>query len=235
MNQVVENILKKELQGVMHRWTEFVPYAQLAYNANISTTTGRTPFSLMYGRRLNELENYGKSKSDLMDIEIWKTHQDKLHKVVYPAVSERVLNEKSSTAEKFSRKRRMLKENALPRGALVMMVDKTRESKWDPVYEGPFIIIRRNRGGAYVLKDRLGETLKRTVPADQLKLVRCEGEKAVVETSTFEVSDITGHRYDAARNFEYYVVWKNKDIEPSWKPVANFDDNQCHQKILEQD
>ncbi len=67
-----------------------------------------------------------------------------------------------------------------------------------------------------MLKDRLGEILKRTV--------RRKGGKAVFETPTFDVSDITDHRYDAARNFQYYVVWKNKDIEPSWKPVANLYD-----------
>ena len=71
-----------------------------------------------------------------------------------------------------------------------MMLDKTRESKWDPVYEGPFVVVRKNRGGAYVLRDRLGETLKRTVPADQLKLIKRKGDEAVIEVPSFEVKEI---------------------------------------------
>ncbi len=72
--------------------------------------------------------------------------------MVYPAVSERLLTEESSTAENFYRKHRMLKENALPRGVLVMILDKTRESNRDPVYEVLSVVIRQSKGGAYVLK-----------------------------------------------------------------------------------
>lgn len=55
-NPVIENILKKELKGERHRWTEYVPYAQLAYNTKISSVTGCTPFALMFGRQVNNFE-----------------------------------------------------------------------------------------------------------------------------------------------------------------------------------
>lgn len=45
------------------------------------------------------------------------------------------------------------------------------ESKWDSVYEGRFIVIKKKTSGAYVLKDRLREKLQYTIQEDQLKLV----------------------------------------------------------------
>jgi len=63
------------------------------------------------------------------------------------------------------------KEKFLP-GMSVMMYDAIRKSKWDPVLEGPFTIVRKNKSGAYILRECLGETLKRTVPPDQLKAIR---------------------------------------------------------------
>ena len=225
VNQVIETLLKKEVHGAMHEWPDFVPYVQLAYNAKISTTTGSTPFSLMFGRRLNEFQKYGRSTTETdMSMVLWKNHQQRVRDVVYPAVKSRVLEKKGAMVENFARKNRMLKEDAFPKGAVVMMIDKTKESKWDPLYEGPFTVIRQNRGGAYILKDKLGETLKRTVPADQLKLVKRHGDDAFIESPTFEVATITNHRYDDKKRFEYYVEWKDKNIEPSWEPVANFHD-----------
>ena len=105
-----------------------------------------------------------------------------------------------------------------------MMVDKRKESKWDPTYEGVFAIVRRNRGGAYVLKDRLGELLKRAVPADQLKLVHRRGEDAAIRLPSYEIQEISDHRYGRNRRPEYFVVWKDKNLQPGWEPVENFDD-----------
>ncbi len=91
------------------------------------------------------------------------------------------------------------------------MRDMTRESKWDPVYEGPFTVVRKNRGGAYVLKDKLGK-LKRTVPADHLKLVVRQGEKAAIEDPTYEIKEIADHRQNKNGKMSYYVIWKDPNV-----------------------
>ena len=105
-----------------------------------------------------------------------------------------------------------------------MMVDKTKESKWDPAYEGPFTAVRKNRGGACILRDRLGETLKRAAPPDQLKMVKREQDEAVAQVPSFEIEKAANHRYDASKKLEHFVVWKNPSLIPGWEPVANFDD-----------
>lgn len=223
-NQVIENILKKELRGERHRWAEYVPYAQLAYNTKISSVTGCTPFALMFGRQVNKLEKYTVSTPSEASIQKWKSRQKYVQQIVYPTVSENVLEKKGKSAESFSKHHRIIDDTKFPVGASVMMLDKTRGSKWDPVYEGPFIIVRRNRGGAYVLRDKVGETLKRTVPSDQLKLIHRKGDDAVFDMPSLKIKNIASHRTGENKTTEYLVVWKDPHTEPSWEPVSNFDD-----------
>lgn len=37
-----------------------------------------------------------------------------------------------------------------------MAVEVPKKSKWDPHYEDPFTVVRRDRGGSYILRDELG-------------------------------------------------------------------------------
>lgn len=81
---------------------------------------------------------------------LWKKRQEKLTEEVYPAVNERVASLKKKMVEAFCQKKNIASEEKFLPGIPVMMYDATRKSKWDPVYEGPFSIVRRNKGGAYV-------------------------------------------------------------------------------------
>ena len=47
--------------------------------------------------------------------------------------------------------------------------DTSRQKKSDPPYEGPFIVIRRNNGGAYILKGKDGSEYQRV--ANQMKFI----------------------------------------------------------------
>lgn len=104
-----------------------------------------------------------------------------------------------------------------------MMTDETRQSKWDPIYEGPFTVVRTNRSGSYVLRDRIGETLKRTVTDDQLKLTGRKGDDPAITTDSLRVKDIMDDRSEKGK-VKYLVQWAEKSVEPSWEPVSNFDD-----------
>lgn len=224
-NGIIETMLKKELRGKITDWPAFVPFVQLAYNAKISSTTGSSPFALMFGRALNDFSFYKRtSKAKGVDLALWKTHQEKVFNTIYPAVCDRVKDKKADAVKFFSEKARIIPSDFFPPGCQVMMRDATRASKWDPIYEGPFTIVRRNQGGAYVLKDKVGEILKRTVPADQLKLVTRAGENAVFAAPSLKIRKILSHRSDSINRHEYLVHWKDKHVSDSWEPVENFDD-----------
>lgn len=67
-------------------------------------------------------------------------------------------------------------------------------------YEGP-TVVRKNRGGAYILRDGIGK-LKRAVHPNHLKLITRQGNKTVIESDVFEVDKILAHREDQNKQME---------------------------------
>jgi hypothetical protein len=58
---------------------------------------------------------------------------------------------KEIQAKKFLRNHLIVADTFVP-GTLVMVRDDLRTTKMEPQYAGPFKVLRRNRGGAYVLQ-----------------------------------------------------------------------------------
>eukprot|EP00171_Calliarthron_tuberculosum_P008474 IDg8474t1 len=78
-------VLKKRLQGTMHDWPDHVPWKQLAYNSKMSRMTGCIHFSLMFGRCLNEFEEYGSSETGKLDLQLWHRRYREISEKIYLA------------------------------------------------------------------------------------------------------------------------------------------------------
>jgi transposase InsO family protein len=227
-------IIKKMLHGTTHHWPLFVNFAQLSFNQKISSLTGSAPFSLMFGRRCNEIRSYS-SESDeytLINLDDWKEHQEKILSLIYPAISERIKGGKDKMIQSLNRSRKILLPYSLPEGSTVMLKDPVRANKFEPKYIGPYTIIRRARNGAYVLKDATGMILDRHVPLDQMKIVVKGSRRRKIDESleTFEVESILSHRGDPGA-YEYFVHWKGYSAdEDSWLSATRFQDT----KIIEE-
>ena len=121
--------------------------------------------------------------------------------------------------------RRLLKENSIPSGAIVMLVDQLRKDKFEPKYVGPYTVLRRARNGAYVLKDATGDLLDRHVPPDQLKLISRTARSTPRSKTIYEIESMTDHR-GVPGNYEYFVKWKNYDSsQNTWEPASSFLDD----------
>lgn len=107
--------------------------------------------------------------------------------VVFPAIDAKSRSTQQKMIERFNR---TILHNEFPDGAKVMALDPIQGDKLTPRYEGPFTVVRRNTGGAYVLKDGTGEHLKRNYAPSQLKLVLDDLDDADV----YEVEKIEAHR-----------------------------------------
>ena len=105
-NGVIETMLKKELQGTMHEWSDYIPYVNLAYNAKISAATGSTPFSLMFGRKLNEFDKFESVAAEGPNKFVrWKKRLEKLSETIYPTVNELVLSKKGQNDQGLREKK----------------------------------------------------------------------------------------------------------------------------------
>ena len=116
----------------------------------------------------------------------------------------RVTNFQKSV-EQFSKLNRILKDPFAP-GAIVMTKNDARESSDEPRYEGPFRVLRRTKGGSYLLKNNDGTEFRRV--ANQLKLVSQDMELPV-ESEQVEIQKILDHRQVNGTN-EFLVKWKNR-------------------------
>jgi transposase InsO family protein len=216
------SIIKKLLHGSTQHWPLFVSFAQLSFNHKISFLTGSSPFSLMFGRQLNEFKDYSGDEGKIISLDEWKQHQEKILSLIFPAVSERVRLSKSKMVQALNKTRRTLLHSAFPNGAIVMLKDQLRANKWEPKYVGPYTVVRRTRNGNYVLRDATGDVLDRHTPPDQLKLVSRKARAQDEQESVYEVQQILGHR-GSAPNWEYHTKWKGYR-ETTWEPASSFHD-----------
>ena len=224
----VMSIIKKLLHGSDNTWPMFTSFAQFTFNNKITALTGSSPFSLMFGRVFNDVGDY--AMDDIVNYEVdgvmannmdtWKQHQQKIISLIYPAINDRVIAHKQKMIKVLDANRKQVVVDDLPTGASVMLVDRVRKNKRESKYVGPYIIVRRSRGGAYVLKDAMGDILDRHVPLDQLKLLSKQQQN---NNNIFEVQSIMNHK-GMDGDYQYLVKWKGYD-EPTWEPQANFLDH----------
>ena len=211
---VISDIIYKELKGKANDWERYVPATQLFVNARASKTTKSTPYSLMFARPLNGFDDYSEVSNELLDDDHLRRRLEYMTALVYPTISKASESFKNLEGERRNKKVKKSGKlfNPLQTGAIVMTVDELKSTKTQPTYEGPMKIIRRNRGGAYVLEGTDGTTYTR--PPNALKVisrdVENENKELVreVEEPSYEVKKILAHRKNKDGTYAYRVEWK---------------------------
>lgn len=248
--KTVKQIVMKLLHGTASLWPLYIPFVQLAYNNKVHELTGSTPFSLMFGRIMNELRDYTKTDTVKLapytpvDMQEWKEHQEKVVSLIFPAINEKVKGKQEEMRKKVDQLRKKIVKDELMPGAVVLIKDPTyllnpsvRPSK-EPSYIGPYTVVRRTLHGPYLLRDDTGAIYPRHVPVDQMKIVYTNNIINKTHTQTFskdekedesdvyEVDYIMDHR-EKNGQFEYHVKWKGYDkSEATWEPEDNINDPQ---------
>ena len=175
----------------------------------------------MYGRSFNDFMDFG----DVSDMENSiqaireRLHQlEELQEVVIPATVERSKLFQKKTRENFDQTHKQF-DSLLP-GTRVMAVDQTRSTKWDPVYEGPYTVVKQNRGGAYQLKDATGELLKRKMTMEMLKVIPSTVSNAIsmdMPSGGEKRSKLIGDATKNSRNSKETISDKGKILRNSEK------------------
>jgi len=201
----------KQLQGRDQDWDLFLPSMQLFYNLKVAELTGSTPYSLMFARSANKFTESGSSNL-VVDVQELKRRLDLMTEVVYPAIKTKSDIAHRKRNQIFEKNHQILYTD-IADGALVMVRDEKRSSKSEPRYEGPFTVVRRNKGGVYILRGRDGSEYTR--PGHVLKLVHPEILDAATAADSPEskigvVEKILNHRMKKGfKEHEYLVKWKD--------------------------
>ena len=240
--KVVKDLLKKKLEGVWERWDEALPGVSFAINTAKDAALSQTaPFTLFMGRSANAWEDYtlgemrlavGAQEEDRLQL---LREQNELHRLIAeeitPVIRESMQERQDIRNARIDNKRKLMPD--FPPGSLVMAKVPDRDSKLEPLYVGPFLVVRKSkRSATYTLRDLDNKVLPRTFAVSQLKFVAdtrvplsaadgsmvMEGERAVV-------AEIIDHRpRDGSDQQEFLVRWKGDTEATDWLTSKDFDD-----------
>jgi len=209
------------MEGATQYWQQWLPLVQVSMNNAITSRTQSAPFSLMFARSINECKDYIGVKINHNEgvIESIKKKNDEFNNAVKPGIIDKTKKYNTKVRQDVDKKRKIVKE--LAPGTVVYALDKLRGTKWEPKFEGPFTVIRQNKGGAYILKDTIGK-MKRKFTIDMLKVAKLADVKDELQHA--EIERIIKHRRRKGLD-QYYVKWKNCPKEENeWLHVKDFDD-----------
>jgi len=218
--KTAKQILRKSVQGNDASWDEHVPMTQLAMNTHAATLHNSSPFSLFFARPFKGFHLYKDDEKRCLDRDELLKRLEYMTTVVFPAVDEKARAVQQKMIERFNK---TVLFNEFPDGARVMVLDVDPSSTLAPKYEGPYKVIRRNTGGAYVLSDGDGQVMKRAYPPSHLKLVLDDHD---LNSETFPVEKILAHHRDAKGDVQYLVQWKGYE-EQTWEPLDMFIEREC--------
>ncbi|KAK4517547.1 uncharacterized protein ATC70_000887 [Mucor velutinosus] len=174
-NGVIKQMLRKYVNGAIHRWDDFVNAALWASRIRVHSTTGFSPYYLVYGRepRLpgDVLRPYI-TKEMLLDI---RTVADLTSRELELLGQHRAAAEFRLKAMSEADKKRWdakIKPTHFEMGDMVML---THEGKFglEPRYKGPYIVTKVFPDfGTYQLETIAGEPLQSLVHVDRLKAAK---------------------------------------------------------------
>jgi hypothetical protein len=122
--------------------------------------------------------------------------------IVFLAIEAKAKSNQRKMIERFNK---TMLHSEVPDDSTVMAVDPIKGGSLSPRYEGPFTVVRKNKGGAYILKDGTGSLLGRKYAPSQLKLVYEDSDSFLA----YEVEKILDVRRISEGTWEYFTKWKN--------------------------
>lgn len=176
----------------------------------------------MFNRALNKFKDYTKDKTvRQMSVEEIQEAIKKMEEIVLPAINERTKSVNEARKKKFDKEKTITE---FTKGDQVMVRVRNKQGKLDAEYEGPYTIVRKNKGGAYTLKDLQGELELRDHVPSELKLV-LPRKDVNAEDKNFTVDKIVAHRKDSNSSYSYKVRWKGyTPEEDTWETPSSFND-----------
>ena len=184
MNGVVEAAIKN-IKKIMQKmvvtykdWHEMLPFALHGYRTTVRTSTGATPFSLVYGMEaVLPVEVEIPSLRIMRDVELDESEwvQNRLDQL--ELIDEKRLTVVCHGQVYQQRMRKAFDKRVRPQcykpGDLVLkriiLPQGDPRGKWVPTYEGPFVVRKVFSGGAMMLTTMDGEYFPLPVNADVVK------------------------------------------------------------------
>jgi hypothetical protein len=143
--------LRSYVNADQDNWDEWVDFAMFTYNTTPHTSTGFTPFELVYGRKAELPSATRNSPQPLY------SYDDYVKELRYRLQTSHTIAREKITAKKIQNKKHYdahTKIYAYNVGDLVLLKRMARENKLSSLYEGPYKIITINSAVNCTIKRR---------------------------------------------------------------------------------
>ncbi|CEP12320.1 hypothetical protein [Parasitella parasitica] len=140
---------------------------------------------------------------------------DVMSDVVFPAIMDKTNAYVDNMKDKFDKYKNIVKD--FEKGAPVMVRFPTLKGSLTPSYMGPYTIVRKTKGGSYVLSDETGLLMDRDYTPSELKAISQDNILNEDDGNhIYEIEGILDHR-GTGSNIEYKIRWKGySQEEDSW-------------------
>lgn len=181
--QLKEAIFRRCRHSVAE-WSNYLPYALWADRTTVRRSTGQTPYFMVYGQecvlpidtseKTLMISNWEKV-TDTVDLLEARMRQLELRDTDLKIASKRVEASRALSIEYINEKRfrRHRDDQELKPGELVLIrearFDTTHKAKSYDRYRGPYRIVRKSDGGAYVLSELNGVELRKRIGHNLLR------------------------------------------------------------------
>lgn len=197
-------------------WPAFVPYVCWAYNTRKHSTTEFSPYMLVFGREMNNFENYADKVdgSDVIAIQKRVREINKLFEVTQPQAKEKIAQKQIKQRETQDKNMKLI-HKPLESGMKVYAKIEGLKNKLEPRFKGPFTIITKTRAGNYHIMNEKGERLDGSLPLHKLKPY-IELKDIPTDNLETQIEKIYKHRTIEENGMEIvqYVVKFKDEIGP---------------------
>lgn len=179
---ILRESLVKACEGNLSRWPELLPVAVFSDKCTYRAATGRSPFFLLHA--CDPILPFDLSEATFM-VTGWKLHMTPVEMLALrirqiekrpediEAAAETLRKARFRSKDEFERKyqAKLFRDEHLP-DALVLVrntrIEKELSRKAKPKWLGPYAVVRRTKGGSYVLRELSGEVSAHGVAAFRL-------------------------------------------------------------------
>jgi hypothetical protein len=154
-HRVLKEYLRHYINTDQDNWDEWIPYAVYVYNTSTHTSTGYTPFELVYGFRSSMPSALQENPEVQYNYEDLLTELKLRLQTSHEVARERLISHKEKSKEYYDKGTR---ETTLKVGDKVLLYDETvrrgRSKKLNSQWLGPYDIISLDRANATIKKGR---------------------------------------------------------------------------------
>lgn len=119
-------------------WDTFIPYAMFVYNASEHRSTGKQPYELMFGRKINVPTSMTKPPEPRYNYEDYHFELKQKLQETHQIARDRLIAQKIRSKEVYDSSENQISVHV---GDRVLMKDNARKRKLSPKWTGPYEVI----------------------------------------------------------------------------------------------